>query len=74
MEQTKHPLKSKTIWALILMLLVGVLTATGAISGSQAEVIKNIGPEVLSGLTTSVLALIAAWGRITAKTTLSTEQ
>ena len=70
MEQKKHPLKSKTIWASILLLVTGVLSATGVLSGSQVEVIQNIGPEVLTGLSTSVLAAVAAWGRVSAKTSI----
>lgn len=74
MEQKKHPLKSKTIWASILLLVTGVLTMSGVISASQAEIVKSIGPEVLSGAATSVFAVVAAWGRVSAKTTLGKEQ
>lgn len=74
MEQKKHPLKSKTIWASILLLGTGLLSATGVLNDSQVEIVKNIGPEVLSGIATSVLALVAAWGRVTAKASLGTKQ
>ena len=73
MEQKKHPLKSKTIWASILLLVTGLLSATGVLNDSQVALIKDIGPEVLTGVVTSVLGLVAAWGRVTAKTSLSTK-
>lgn len=68
MEQKKHPLKSKTIVASLLMLIVGLLTATGTISGAQAEIIKDIGPELLTGIIMSVLSIVTVYGRVTAKT------
>lgn len=74
MKQKKHPLKSKTIWSSILLLVVGILSASGVVTGSQAEIIQSIGPEVLVGVTTSILSLVAAYGRITAKTTLGKAQ
>ena len=73
-NQKKHPLKSKTIWASILLLVTGILSATGLLNDSQVDIIKNVGPEVLTGIATSVLGLVAAWGRVTAKASLGTKQ
>lgn len=74
MNETKHPLKSKTVWASLLQVVVAILVGTGVVNQAQGELLQDVGPETITSMVTAVLAVIALYGRVTAKTTLKAKQ
>jgi len=54
---------SKTIWASVLQVIVGILTATGLVSASVGAEIAAQGPELIVGAVTVVLGVVSLYGR-----------
>jgi len=68
--------QSKTVWAAALTTLVGILTAFKIVHIGAVQV-ENLAVETeglsqsIVGAVEIILGLVALWGRITAKTTLT---
>ena len=69
-ETTKSWWASKTIWASIAQIGVGIAVALGIFSPEQATEIVSQLPEQILGALTSVLGVISFWGRYVAKKTV----
>lgn len=68
MEEKKHFLASKTVWASLLQLLLAVALVAGWVTPEQSSRLLELGPEVLASAASGVLAIVALYGRVTAKT------
>lgn len=68
MEEQKQWWQSKTMWAGIVTLAIGILGTTGlaSLEGEQDVLVEKI-----MQIVTAVAGFIAIYGRITAKTTIS---
>ena len=71
MDETKPWYASKTIWASILQVLVGVAVSTGFIGDSAGDTIIAEGPELIAGAVIGVLGLVSLYGRAFAKKTIA---
>lgn len=57
---------SKTLWASIAQVAVGIAVSVGIITPDSATSIVSQLPELIVGLLTSGLGLLSFWGRYTA--------
>jgi uncharacterized membrane protein (DUF441 family) len=71
MDETKPWYASKTIWASILQVLVGVAVSTGFLGDSAGETIIAEGPELIAGAVVGALGLVSLYGRAFAKKTIA---
>jgi hypothetical protein len=71
MDETKPWYASKTIWASILQVLVGVLVSTGFLGEGTAGTIIAEGPELIAGAVVGLLGLVSLYGRAFAKKTIA---
>lgn len=69
-ETTKSWWASRTIWASIAQVAVGVAVAFGIFDASQGTEIVSQVPDLIVGGLTSALGLISFWGRYVAKKTI----
>jgi fumarate reductase subunit D len=61
---------SKTIWASIAQIVVGILVSLGIFSADQgADAVVQF-PDMIVGAITSVLGMLTFWGRYVAKKTV----
>lgn len=74
MNEEKPWYLSKTIWASILQVTLGIAVSAGLVSAEASEVLKEAGPEVITGLVTAVLGALGLYGRVTAKSTLTSKK
>ena len=71
MEETKPWWTSKTVWASVIQIIVGIAVATGLLTQTQGtEVVSNF-PELAVGLATSGLGLISFVTRVIASKQLT---
>lgn len=66
MEDTKPWWQSRTIWASILQVLIGIAVSFGVISQAAGQEIIATGPEILAGIGVSAVAVLQIWMRIKA--------
>jgi len=69
-ETTKSWWASKTIWASIAQVGVGVAVALGIFDADKGTEIVSQVPDLIIGGLTSVLGVITFWGRYVAKKTV----
>ena len=70
MEDVKSWMSSKTVWASLLTIVVGVLTSTGLLTTEGGQAILSSGPDFILGIVNVVLGGVALYGRVTAQTVL----
>lgn len=66
MDSTKAWYASKTIWASILQMGVGIAVATGLVNDVAGSTIVTDGPDLIIGALNIVLAGYAMYGRVKA--------
>jgi len=70
MNETKHPLQSKTVWIALFQVGVSFAVGSGILTAEQGTILETTGPEVAVGLFGSLFAAASLWGRLTAKSQL----
>jgi hypothetical protein len=70
MEETKPWYTSRTIWASIIQVGVGVGVSLGVIGDSAGAHILAEGPDLVVGLAVGVAGVLGIWGRIKATKTI----
>lgn len=70
METTKAWYASKTIWASILQMAVGVAVGAGLINDVAGTTIIADGPDIVIGLINSALGAYGVYGRVKATKTI----
>ena len=66
MDSTKAWYASKTIWASILQMGVGIAVATGLVNDVAGSTIVTDGPDLIIGIVNIALAGYAMYGRVKA--------
>ena len=66
MNSDKPWYASRTIWANLLTMALGIAVTFGAIDQTAADSILAEGPDLIVGLVTSVLGVVGIWGRVSA--------
>ena len=66
MEDTKAWWASRTIWASIAQVLVGIAVSIGVFDATQGAEITAQFPDLIVGVVTAALGLITFWGRFVA--------
>ena len=71
MEDTKPWWQSKTIWASVLQVVLGIAVSMGLITGAQSGAILADAPDLIVGITSAVLGAWGLYGRAKATTKLT---
>ena len=71
MESSKSWWASRTIWASIIQMLIGIATTAGFINDAAGEIIIAEGPGIVIGLVMWATGAWAAYGRISATKVIS---
>jgi hypothetical protein len=71
MENTKPWWQSRTIWASVLQVALGVAVSMGVLTSSQSGAILTEGPDLIVGISTAVLGAWGLYGRAKASTKLT---
>lgn len=71
MEETKPWWSSRTIWASILQVGVGVAVSLGLFSDTAGGAILADGPDLIIGVVTGLLGAWGLYGRVKATKTLT---
>lgn len=66
MEDSKPWWQSKTIWASILQVGIGLAVSFGLFSEAAGKEILETGPELLTGIGVSAVGLLQIWARVKA--------
>lgn len=66
-NEAKSWLASKTVWASLLQVVVGVALSTGALTEPAGTAILTSGPDLIVGFVTTILGGVSLFGRIVAK-------
>lgn len=66
MNSEKSWYASRTIWANLLTMALGITVTLGFLDQSAADSILAEGPDLIVGLVTSVLGVVGIWGRVSA--------
>lgn len=71
MDETKPWYASKTIWASILQVIVGVAVSAGILTDNAGDLIIAEGPELIAGAVIGLLGLVSLYGRAIARKTIA---
>lgn len=66
MEDTKPWWQSRTIWASILQVGIGLAVSFGVINAAAGQEILATGPEILTGIGVSIVGALQIWSRVKA--------
>jgi len=66
MNSDKPWYASRTIWANLLTMGIGIAVTFGVVDQTAADSILADGPDLIVGIVTSVLGLVGIWGRVKA--------
>jgi hypothetical protein len=66
MEDTKPWWQSRTIWASILQVGIGIGVSFGLFSQAAGETILSQGPDLIVGIGVSVVGVLQVWSRVKA--------
>lgn len=64
--ETKYWYESKTVWASILQVVIGIAVSAGFLSATDSSVLLSEGPDLIVGGITIALGIFGVYGRIKA--------
>ena len=71
MEDTKPWWQSRTIWASILQVAIGIGVSFGLFSQAAGATILAEGPDLITGVAVSVVGALQIWSRVKATKTIA---